>query len=369
LSTIPVLLFSLKLIEDQHVDESVVFKVVSQLADLDELNNEFVMLTEKRKSKLDDQTLYAQELSLVNRYSDCIQNLGLGQMVALPGGFKRGNDSFYVIERTDEDGYRFVIINPSLSCQYHAARQHASGEVRYCAVMSVDHVPRDRILDKATLYYLVNAKSNLFSYSSVECSMYEVFIPSLLEELTERRIAAIELDESIADDEVFWVVPTNRKNDAAEWCALQLLFRYMVKRMDRSGRNLVDDLTLELYVSNLKRSIAELESMRATKILLSVTLGDKTALRAACRLAARHCLRMCTASGSCEVPPNVSNARATIETLSELLHEISDSVVTSDDIPGPLVAPDENSGTAPISSCLFPTWDTTVFTGILFLGV
>jgi hypothetical protein len=90
-----------------------------------------------------------------------VSDLKQGEFVAFPGGNQnRWSELFYLVKRDSGDKYSFTVFNSTESIQFHAVQAEVGAQPRYCGTMTVDAIPKERMLNHAVFFYLTRLKTN-----------------------------------------------------------------------------------------------------------------------------------------------------------------------------------------------------------------
>eukprot|EP01038_Epipyxis_sp_PR26KG_P004325 gene4325-6126_t len=351
-SLITIFMQSLNYVDDNNT-QKIVQEVAEVISRLDIINDDVIRFElQKNAMRQTPEAKYELEKDLMQSYYSAIEKLKPGEVVALPGGNElKFNNMIYLVEcvsneKGNDNLYKFTVCNSCDSCEYHASRlDQVTGDVKFCGFITIDKISREKILSTATLYFIVQFKTDGIGKPDV---IYETLLPYLAGDLSENRLRRmVDYSASIADADM-WIVLADRRGKVAEQETLQILFRYLTSRVGVGQAFSADNIRLALFISNLKRAYEDLVNLPTSHF----TMGDKLSLKAACTLTARHCESMCDFSDDKQmISDEISEACGLVHKILEQLEKIqySDSLSTT------MVT--DFKGTVNVKRCLFPRWE------------
>jgi hypothetical protein len=290
-----------------------------------------------------------EEAELTKSISTSLRSLQPGETIALPGGSgRRWMEMIFVVKRVAAAIYSFTVINSTETVKYHPARfEEGETEPRFSGIFTVDSIPDSRLLNSATIVFLARMKLG----GCDPHTLYQALIPYLAGSLTANRLKFLEEQTSKIAGPEDWLKPINRRGQlrveaVAERENLRLLTRFLV-----ADANIMRSSEMARLSAWLIRSLDDASKMS------SFSLGDETALRAACRVCAMRCLVVSQVTGkSPKDIPHVVAAQTAADDVLSFLSKSSESLGSS------LAVDIESSdvsfaGSAPSSACLFPRWE------------
>lgn len=120
---------------------------------------------------------------LVQYFSDATRNLPVGERLCYPGGWTNTNPArnhavVFILERTSDDKFGFVICNTGGGVEYHpVTNKDYPKEKRQCA-MRIGDVPAEKVCDEA-LWYMILKLQLFAAEENSRATWYEAVVPHL----------------------------------------------------------------------------------------------------------------------------------------------------------------------------------------------
>ena len=165
--------------------------------------------------------------SLLKSIRSQFESLLPGELLVVQGGWvqqKGGHAIMYIVERTSEEEYSFVVLNTGDGIQYHPWTAADYPKEKCRTAIRIDHIPRARLLDEAVLYTIFKMQTTNSDDNKLEI-LYEVVLPHL---------ARVRLSDGIAQEDPYAEWETPQRAGVCYYRCILTTIRYLMRRQGLS---------------------------------------------------------------------------------------------------------------------------------------